>query len=64
MAQLCSIYVNAHLEKGHRQLSPFEFVFDAEARGKLSPPGRRQSPEEQKAIFQAFIAAMQNAKRR
>ena len=57
-AQLTAIYVNAHLEKGARQVSPFDFVLDPEARDEKSRPGKQQTPAEQKAIFEAWAAAM------
>ena len=61
MAQLCSLYVNAHLEKGHRQVMPMEFVFDPEARQKQAQVGAKQTPQQQQAIFETWAAAM-NAK--
>jgi hypothetical protein len=66
VAQLCSIYVNAHLEKGHRALSPMEFVFDEEARGRKGQPGKPQTPAQQQAIFEAWAAGMKarHAKKR
>jgi len=57
VAQLCSLYVNAHLEKGHKPVSRYEFVFDAEARERKDQPGKPQTPMQQKAIFEAWVAA-------